>query len=571
MAFTIPNHADANSPFQAEPDSVDFDILAAGYSGSGVISGCAVTAQGTPNMTVAVASGVVSVAGVRVSVTGANSTIGTADGTDPRFDMITVNNSGTIATTAGTAAAVPELPNIPSNSVVLALIFVPASDTTIATAQITDKRVFISNGGSGVLDNIIWNFGSDADAAIVLSSAIIAADAEVTNVIEGTSDHLATTANSLIISNVTNDGDILFVVSDGGNSKGLLHLDGANGRVVIHGGDLLMSGAQKIYFYDVGGEYMSSDGSTLTITGATALTPTIGSTAWANANHAHAASNSGGTVTASSATVATTVTVTDNESTAENNLVAFVADAATSTGNHGLEMDGNLTYNPSTGTLTATAFSGTVSTATVGTTVTVTDNESTAENNLITFVADAATSTGNHGLEMDGNLHYNPSTGLVTATGFSGNLTGTLQTASQTNITGVGTISTGTWEGTTIAVDQGGTGATSLSNLITLGSHTTGNYAATVANATNGGTTIANSGAESAAITVALNFNDLTAAAVNVAADSIPFLDADGNASRKESIADLATAMAGTNLTASNGQLVAGAAGVGIGMVIALS
>ena len=72
MAFTIPNHADANSPFQAEPDSVDFDILAAGYSGSGVISGCAVTAQGTPNMTVAVAAGIVSVAGARASVTGAN-------------------------------------------------------------------------------------------------------------------------------------------------------------------------------------------------------------------------------------------------------------------------------------------------------------------------------------------------------------------------------------------------------------------------------------------------------------------------------------------------------------------
>ena len=123
----------------------------------------------------------------------------------------------------------------------------------------------------------------------------------------------------------------------------------------------------------------------------------------------------------------------------------------------------------------------------------------------------------------------------------------------------------------TLAVGNGGTGATTLNNLITLGTHTTGNYAATVANATNGGTTIANSGAESAAITEALNFNDLTAAAVNVAAHSIPFLDADGTASRKESIADLATAMAGANLTASNGQLVAGAAGAGLGLVIALS
>ena len=46
---------------------------------------------------------------------------------------------------------------------------------------------------------------------------------------------------------------------------------------------------------------------------------------------------------------------------------------------------------------------------------------------------------------------------------------------------------------------------------------------------------------------------------------------ADGSATRIESIADLATAMAGTNLTASSGQLVAGAAGAGIGLVIALS
>ena len=305
MAFTIPNHADANSPFQAEPDSVDFDILAAGYSGSGVISGCAVTAQGTPNMTVAVASGVVSVAGVRASVTGANATIGTADGTDPRFDMITVNSSGTIATTAGTAASVPELPSIPSNSVVLALIFVPANDTTIASNQITDKRVFVSSGASGgVLDDIIMGIGSDSDIAILNRSTSLSADAEVTNVIEGTSDHLGVAANSLIVSNVTNDGDILFVVSDGGNSKGLLKLDGANGRVVIHGGDLLISGSQKIYFYDIGGEYMSSDGSTLTITGTTALTPSIGSTAWGSANHTHAASNSGGTLSVGTSSLA---------------------------------------------------------------------------------------------------------------------------------------------------------------------------------------------------------------------------------------------------------------------------
>ena len=50
--------------------------------------------------------------------------------------------------------------------------------------------------------------------------------------------------------------------------------------------------------------------------------------------------------------------------------------------------------------------------------------------------------------------------------------------------------------------------------------------------------------------------NDLTAAAVNVANDSIAIIDADdSNATKKESIADLATAFAGSGITATSGAL----------------
>ena len=59
----------------------------------------------------------------------------------------------------------------------------------------------------------------------------------------------------------------------------------------------------------------------------------------------------------------TEVAVTDNESTDEDNLITFVADAATSSGSHGLEMDGDLTYNPSTGRLSATQLTGALQTA----------------------------------------------------------------------------------------------------------------------------------------------------------------------------------------------------------------
>jgi hypothetical protein len=73
--------------------------------------------------------------------------------------------------------------------------------------------------------------------------------------------------------------------------------------------------------------------------------------------------------------------------------------------------------------------------------------------------------------------------------------------------------------------------------------------------------------------TVTVNFdpNSLSAGTVNVANDSIAIIDADdSNNPKKESIADLVSAIAGSNLTASSGQLNA-SAGVSLGLVLALS
>ena len=73
--------------------------------------------------------------------------------------------------------------------------------------------------------------------------------------------------------------------------------------------------------------------------------------------------------------------------------------------------------------------------------------------------------------------------------------------------------------------------------------------------------------------TVTVNFdpNSLSAGTVNVANDSIAIIDADdSNNPKKESIADLVSAIAGSNLTASSGQLNV-AAGVSLGLVLALS
>jgi len=117
------------------------DALVDGISGKNcVLSGCGCTPQGSPDMTVAVAAGEVLSNGALFSVSSGNVTIGAADGTNPRFDLIVANSSGTKAVRAGTASATPKPPARTANDVLLAVVYVPASDTTIAGNQIVDLR-----------------------------------------------------------------------------------------------------------------------------------------------------------------------------------------------------------------------------------------------------------------------------------------------------------------------------------------------------------------------------------------------------------------------------------------------
>jgi hypothetical protein len=111
----------------------------------------------------------------------------------------------------------------------------------------------------------------------------------------------------------------------------------------------------------------------------------------------------------------------------------------------------------------------------LATTLTITDNEDTAENNAIIFSSGGDLDGGNMGLESDGDLTYNPSTGTLSATGFAGNVIGSLTGQADTvatitglapdtattqatqasittcaNLATVGTIGTGAWEGTAV-------------------------------------------------------------------------------------------------------------------------
>jgi len=104
-------------------------------------------------------------------------------------------------------------------------------------------------------------------------------------------------------------------------------------------------------------------------------------------------------------------------------------DAATLDISGNADIDGTLEADAITvnGTALASVIAGTtVNTATVATTVTITDNENTNENNAIVFTAGGDLDGGNLGLESDGDLKYNPSTGTLSATNIS--VSGTLST-----------------------------------------------------------------------------------------------------------------------------------------------
>lgn len=150
MPFELPNLADAAyPPYQARVFSVDWSILGAAAGGfNGVISGGEVTEAGSPAMTVDVASGRAKFTGSPVDFSADTVIITTADGTNPRIDLITVDDNGDIQLHTGTAAAAP-LPNNPAaialgTEVGLALVFVPPSDTAILQNQISDRRITVA-------------------------------------------------------------------------------------------------------------------------------------------------------------------------------------------------------------------------------------------------------------------------------------------------------------------------------------------------------------------------------------------------------------------------------------------
>ena len=138
----------------------------------------------------------------------------------------------------------------------------------------------------------------------------------------------------------------------------------------------------------------------------------------------------------------------------------------------------NITVTYEDGDNTLDFVIGTLNQDTTGTAdnITVSANNSTDETVYPIFVDGA---TGSQGAESDTGLTYNPSTGVLTSTSFTGNVTGnvtgnasgtaaTVTGAAQTNITSLGTLTALTVDN--VAIDGAVIGHTSDTDLITLSS-----------------------------------------------------------------------------------------------------
>jgi hypothetical protein len=177
--FLIPNDVETATPGADSPDSRDFDIITSSFGISGVeaedgLGSGAVTVN--TGLTLNVAQANVRIMGRRVFMSAGTVTLGAAHATLGRWDLIASDTFGTRTVIAGTAAAEPVFPTFdPATRTIMAAVYVGPTVTTILTAHIIDKRIFMWRPE---YENIRWYGASPAASGTVNRDAIHAALAQ---------------------------------------------------------------------------------------------------------------------------------------------------------------------------------------------------------------------------------------------------------------------------------------------------------------------------------------------------------------------------------------------------------
>ena len=301
-----------------------------------------------------------------------------------------------------------------------------ASSELAFNENASDKKLYYGYGdnGSGVATSIIAVGGPGAFCDLTTAQSVSGDKTFADNVVitgnltvNGTTTSLQTTNSSI--------KDALIELGNGtsgspSNDAGLVIERGSSANAFI-GWD---ESADK--FIVGTGTFTGADTGNLSISSGTLVASTFEGNVTGNVTgntSGSAGSCTGNAATATALANARTIGGTSFDGTA-NIAVALSATAtalATARNIGGVSFDGTANINlPGVNTA---GNQDTTGTATNATHVLLTDNENTNENNVIPF-GEGATATGNVGLETDGDFYYNPSTGTVTATAFAGTLDG---------------------------------------------------------------------------------------------------------------------------------------------------
>ena len=276
-----------------------------------------------------------------------------------------------------------------------------------------------------------------------------------------------------------------------GSASTALSIDTSNSRVSINPGTTLPTYTLEVY-----GDTNISTGSVYRIAGTSVLSNNTLGTGVLNSSLTSVGTISTGTWAATAIT--TNYGGTGFQTYAVGDIL--YADTVNTLAKRAAVATGS--FLASQGTNTAPAYvalnSTTVGFASVGNSVRVADANSQGTTYYLAF---SSVQSGAIGLSTQSTLTYNAATSNLSAT----QLTGTLQTASQPNITSasalatVGTIGTGIWQGTAVGTTYGGTGsnlggAIGNSNKVVITGTIANGYAASLIDGANTGYLLAANG-----------------------------------------------------------------------------
>ena len=335
-------------------------------------------------------------------------------------DRVVMNDNGTMVQVAVTDLAayfddeITAMPNLVSTG-------------ALDSGSITSGFGNIDNGASNVTSGGLVKLDVDADADDVSGDSAtgrltLGAGEDLNFYHGGTNSYIVNDTGDLIIKTGASDEDFIIKGNDGGSEITALTLDmSAAGKATFNDGIVATTGT---FSGALAGTLSTAAQTNVTSLGTlTALT--VDDVA-INGKVVTMTGSSSDTAVFTAGTNGTLSIVTTDDSAAAAN-ITITADGTAelagttvtlnSSGGVTLDADnGTITFadaGSSLGTITSSGYSGT---AAVATTVTITDNESTNENNAIVFTAGGDLDGGDLGLESDGDLFYNPSTGTLSVT-----------------------------------------------------------------------------------------------------------------------------------------------------------